>query len=324
MGGRSPFIIDPYTGERRKAVIKDIEAMSRLVDALPNISFMMSMGIASDVAEYISDLCHFQYMVSNTTKPIIFTAWNVNDLKEIYNMCVAVSGSEVSFQKKPFALLYAMPTDPLQHTYEACTELIFCAEKHIPLIYVGGPLMGASSPVTIAGSLAQINAEFLGGLVLAKLKDPGAILIHGGATNPFDLKTMNSALGAPEVASFEMVTLGDEVINMARRLKKGFNLNKEMLGLNAIDRVGPGGSFMMDKHTLDFFKKEVWYPSLLDRSNYTSWEKEGKVDLGKRLNKKVREILSEHRPEPLQEHIKANLKEIIDNNVARHLKEEKK
>jgi trimethylamine--corrinoid protein Co-methyltransferase len=381
-GSDTPYIIDPFSGMRRQPVLKDIEQMSRLVDFLPNISFTMCMGIASDVDEKTSDMHHLLAMVKNTTKPIIFTSWYLENLRAIYDMCIAIAGNERVFAKKPFAALYAMPTAPLRHTDEVCKQILFCAQKEIPLVYPSGPLLAATSPVTIAGSLAQLNAEFLSGLVLAQLKRPGAILIHGGATCPLDFRTMTMSIAAPEVAlgyvvlkemaayyhlpiftlagasdskildqqaaseaafsitmaclsgqnlihdvgyieggltsSFEMVMLGDELIAMARRFKKGFQLNEEKLGLDVIDRRGPGGSFIEDEHTLKFFKEEIWYPSMLDRRNYRSWSDYGGKDLFKILTERVQHIFHIHQPDPLPEDIIQQLQKIIERSEIRH------
>ena len=383
-GSDTPYVIDPFNGMRRQPLKKDIELMSRLVDISPNISFTMSMGIASDVDERTSDVHHFQAMVKNTTKPIIFTAWFLDSLRDIYDMCTAIVGNEKTLATKPFAVLYAMPTAPLQHTDEVCKQIIFCAQKGIPLIYPSGPLLAATSPVTIAGSLAQLNAEFLSGLVLAQLKHPGAIVIHGGATCPLDFRTMTMSIAAPEVvlgyaalkeiashyhlpiftlagasdskildqqaaseaafsitiacvsgqnlihdvgyieggltSSFEMVLLGNELIAMARRLKKGFQLNEETLGLDVIDRVGPGGSFIDAEHTLKHFKEEIWYPSMMDRRNFRAWSDYGGKDLFEILNERVRHILKTHQPDPLHEDVIQCLQHIIERSEIRHQK----
>jgi trimethylamine--corrinoid protein Co-methyltransferase len=58
-GSDTPNIVDPYTGERRPVKREDVARTSRLVDALPHLSFMMCSGIASDVPAANSDIHHF-------------------------------------------------------------------------------------------------------------------------------------------------------------------------------------------------------------------------------------------------------------------------
>jgi len=65
-GSDTPNIVDAETGERRPVLKEDVARTSRLVDALPNIAFMMCSGIASDVPQAVSDIHHFEMMVSNT------------------------------------------------------------------------------------------------------------------------------------------------------------------------------------------------------------------------------------------------------------------
>jgi len=175
--------IDPYTGERRKPIKKDICNVSVVCDFLSNIDFVMCMGIASDVPTKTSDLHHFKEMVTNTSKPIIFTAWDLKDLKAIYQMCTVITGGESEFKQKPFAINYSEVTSPLQHSKEATQKLLFCAEKDIPIVYVSGGYMGASVPVT----------------------RKGARIIGGGSKSPMDMRTALGAYGGPEAYLLEAI-----------------------------------------------------------------------------------------------------------------------
>jgi trimethylamine--corrinoid protein Co-methyltransferase len=204
-GSDTPTTIDVDSGERRKVVKEDIGAQARVCDYLGNIDFVMCMGIASDVEAQASDLHHFEEMVLNTVKPIIFTAWSVENIKEIWEMCVEVAGGEEEFRRKPFAINYSEATSPLQHTKEATQKLLFCAEKDIPIIYVTGGYMGANFPVTVVATLAQTNAENLSGLVVHQLKNKGARFIGGGSKSPMDMRTARGSMGAPESYLLEAI-----------------------------------------------------------------------------------------------------------------------
>ncbi len=82
------------------------------------------------------------------------------------------------------------------------------------------------------------------------------------------------------------------------------------MALDLIDRVGPGGEFLTSEHTLKHFR-ENWYPELISRTPYEKWEKGGKKDLGTRANEKVRYILENYNPRPLDEKLKTELKHIV-------------
>ena len=68
-GSDTPHVVDPYSGKRRLAVLKDIENVAKTVDALDEMNFLMCAGIASDVNPKISDLYHFEAMVKLPKSP---------------------------------------------------------------------------------------------------------------------------------------------------------------------------------------------------------------------------------------------------------------
>lgn len=379
-GSDTPNIIDADTGERRLVLKEDVARTSRLVDALPNISFMMCSGIASDVHGAISDLHHFEAMVSNTTKPIAFTAWSLDNLRDIVEMAEAVAGGADSLRRSPFCALYTEPISPLILGPEATQKLMYMAEKGLPTIFTPGMVTGASAPVTIAGSLVQGNAEMLAGFVLAQLIRPGTPLIYGGGLLPIDMRTTLMAYGAPEgmlgvsalremarhyrlpmfhfagcsdaktfdeqasvegalwvmmaalsggnlvhdvgyidnglTTSYAHLVTMDEVIGMVNRFMGGIPVNHETLAQDVIDRVGPGGHFLSDDHTLAHFR-DNWVPGLLDRANYTNWAAGGKLTLGDRAAARARDLLAKHRPAPLDTDVAARLAAIVARAEAR-------
>jgi trimethylamine--corrinoid protein Co-methyltransferase len=198
-GSDTPFVIDAYTGERRQAVLADISNVARLVDALPHISFLMCMGIASDVVAPISDLYHFYAMVSNTTKPIVYTAWSQQNLCSIVEMAEAVAGGAEALQRSPFCALYAEPMAPLTHGVESCEKLLHICAKGLPVVYTPGLVTGASSPVTRAGAVVQANAELLSGLTICQLIREGTPVVSAGSgMMTMDMSTLLASYGAPE------------------------------------------------------------------------------------------------------------------------------
>jgi len=198
-GSDTPFVIDAYTSERRRAVLTDVVNVARIVDALPYISFLMCMGIASDVSDSISDVYHFQAMVSNTTKPIVYTAWNHHNLRSIIEMAEVVAGGAEALEQSPFCALYSEPVAPLIHAREGCEKLLYVCEKGLPVVYTPGLITGASSPVTRAGAVVQANAELLSGLLICQLIREGTPVIAGaGGMMAMDMSTMLASYGAPE------------------------------------------------------------------------------------------------------------------------------
>jgi len=198
-GSDCPNIIDPYTGEKRRMVKDDIAAAARLFDFLPNIDFIMSLGLVSDAPWEISDKHQFEAMLLNITKPIVFTAHDKQGMNGIIEISSLVAGGEENLRKNPFICLYAEPVSPLKHVGTALRKLLLAAEKEIPVVYTPCPMAGATAPVTMAGVLATSNAECLSGLVIHQLKKSGSPFITGGVISIMDMRDSILSYGAPEL-----------------------------------------------------------------------------------------------------------------------------
>jgi trimethylamine--corrinoid protein Co-methyltransferase len=107
-----------------------------------------------------------------------------------------------------------------------------------------------------------------------------------------------------------MIVLTDELVALADNLTKGIEITEDTLMLDEIHNVGPGGHFMDTEQTLNRFR-DFWYPGLLDRSRRELWLEAGATTLGQRLNARVKEIVKEYRPRPLDSDKKQRLQEIL-------------
>jgi len=102
----------------------------------------------------------------------------------------------------------------------------------------------------------------------------------------------------------------DEFIGQVRRMMEGIRVDREYLAVDTIKRVGPGGHFLQDDHTLNHFR-ENWQPDLTDRKTYETWKMEGAMSMGQRAKEKVRHILDNYRPQPLQAEVDAKIDKIL-------------
>ena len=373
-GSDTPNVIDVYTGERRKAVLEDVGNAAKVVDSLSEISFNMSAALASDVEPSISDLYHFNMMVNSSTKPIVFTTWGIENLKTIVEMAEMVAGGKEELKNNPFIILYAEPISPLTIPEEAAQEIMFMAEKSLPLIFTPAVLTGATGPVTIAGGIVQANAEMLGGYVLGKLINRDVSFLYGECALPMDMRTSQAPYVTPEymlantafadmaryyrlpmfsvagcsdstildaqatlegalwimltslnggnlihdigymedglTTSLELVVIFNEIIEMMRYFTRGFEIDYDTIALDVINSVGPGGEYLSTEHTLKHFK-ENFYSELLTKTTYEAWQKESGKDLIQRANDKVKKILENHNPNPLDEKLKKELNRIV-------------
>ncbi len=197
-GSDLPNILDLETGQRRLSMLEDVRQTARLTDALPNLDFVMSMALPSDVPIETSDRRSFQAMVENTAKPLVFTTWDETGLLDILAMAEAIAGGADALRLRPFLFAYLEPTSPLQHSEVVLKKMLIMADRGLPFVYAPGPVEGASAPVTPAGSLAMANAEVLSGLAIAQLRRKGTPFVWGSGSGPLDMKTMVATYASPE------------------------------------------------------------------------------------------------------------------------------
>ncbi len=199
-GSDLPFHLDFETGKRRNSVKQDVINAARLIDKLPNFDFSMSYGIPTDVPAAKGDLHQFAAQVLHCSKPIIFTSFNRENLKTIIDMAAAVTGSHEDLRDRPFIILYDEPISPLIHTGEGMDKMLTCVEYGVPVIYTPGVVAGGTCPVTKAGTIVQMNAESISGLVIAQLKKKGSPVIIGGGATPMEMSTTATLYGSPDAA----------------------------------------------------------------------------------------------------------------------------
>jgi trimethylamine--corrinoid protein Co-methyltransferase len=197
-GSDLPNTIDLETGERRTSVLEDVRNAARLADTLPNLDFVMSMALPSDVPIETSDRRSFLAMTENTIKPMVITAWDEGGLADIIAMSEVIAGGPEELRLAPFILAYLEPTSPLQHTEVVLRKVLMMADKGLPFVYAPGPVDGATAPVTPAGALAMANAEVLSGVTIAQLRRRGTPVVWGSGSGPLDMRTMVATYCSPE------------------------------------------------------------------------------------------------------------------------------
>jgi trimethylamine---corrinoid protein Co-methyltransferase len=191
-------VLDPRTGLHRAFTAQDVVDCIRLVDALPELSFCMSMGIPSDARPGSHYRQQFALMVEHTVKPIVFVCNDRADCEAIVAMASAAAGGPEALRLNPTLLLYSEPSTPLRHTETATDKLLYMAEMGLPVTHSPAPMMGGTAPVTLAGGMALGNAEVLSSLVMHQLKRPGAPFVYAVQVHHLDMRTMISVYGAPE------------------------------------------------------------------------------------------------------------------------------
>ncbi len=190
---------DLETGETRPTRLQDVVNAARVADYLQEIDFIASFGLPGDVPTNSMYVECARAMMENSNKPIFFTAGGMEDLAVILEMASVVAGGRDALRQRPFLIHYSEPTAPLSHSYNAVRKLFLCAENGIPICYTPGDVVGASTPVTMAGAIVQANAEALSGIVLHQVRVKGAPIISGFVTAPLDMRKGTVCYGAPDL-----------------------------------------------------------------------------------------------------------------------------
>ena len=166
--------------------------------------------------------------------------------------------------------------------------------------YLNIPISGVAGCTDSKAMDPQLAIEAALSIVTTGLM--GTNLIRGvGATE-------NGATGSP----YQLV-LCDEVISYTKRMMRGIEVNEDTLAVDVIHNVGPGGHFLGEEHTMEYFKKEFWFPTLMDRTRYDEWKANGALSMGSRVKAKTQRLMKEHQPKVLNPEVVKKVSKIVAN-----------
>jgi len=197
-GSAAVTILDHSTKQERRANTKDLVRFVRLTECLEHIHFQSTGLISSDVPDIISDSYRLFISLQFSSKPVVTGTFRIEGFKPMHEMLKAVRGSEKELSEKPLAIFDACPSPPLKWSNLTTQSLIDCARAGIPSELVSMGMTGATSPITITGTLVQHVIENLSGLVICQLASKGAPVIFGGSPSSFDMRKGTTPMGAIE------------------------------------------------------------------------------------------------------------------------------
>ncbi len=193
--------IEPFT-------IEATAETARLADALPDIDFVATPGVtrpSDDLPLHVVNQSEFLAMVTNTTKPLMpLVAGGGAELGDIYEMAELVAGGPERLRERPFLVPYLNSVSPLLFNPETLEKLFVAADRGMPVCCQAAPQVGATGPVTVAGTLVVAAAETLAGLVLAELRRPGTPFVSGTVPFVMDMRFGTVTAGGPDGVRFLM------------------------------------------------------------------------------------------------------------------------
>jgi len=139
----------------------------------------------------------------------------------------------------------------------------------------------------------------------------GSTLSLGTATGA-DIFGHFGISGVDQASSLDMLVMQTEVISYVESLNRELNFNDDLFGLDVLNEVGPKGNFLDKAHTRKHFRKELWFPKLLDRDIYDHWREKGSLSMERRCYERKEEILSTYEPVPIENDIMLDLEKIVD------------
>ncbi|MEM3566925.1 MAG: trimethylamine methyltransferase family protein [Candidatus Bathyarchaeia archaeon] len=359
----------------RRVTVQDLANATRIADALDNVEFYMCMGSPMDVPHEIVDRYMWATAFENTSKPIINEAMRKEGAQDAIEMASTIVGGVEELRKKPIMLLLISITSPLTYDRATLEAFVEACKLGIPVFVNSGPMAGATSPVTLAGTLALNMAEFISALVIRYVVNKNAPLVIGSWARAMDVRQASAVLGGPEFAllhscvanmahyygissagggvltdsksldaqmgyekaltgvlpalaglnllcgmgliasentmSLEGLIIDNEIVSMIKKLVGGFEITDETLAFDVIKNVGPKGSFIKERHTLEHFRREIWIPKITDRTFPDIWVKSGARDLWVKAKEEAEKILKEHQVLPLSKDVKVKIMSII-------------
>jgi trimethylamine--corrinoid protein Co-methyltransferase len=198
MGGTSePLFWDYALWQSRKPTKADMVLSTRVGQTLPNIDFVQTLCMSGDMPTDHIFFHDFDAIFRNTTKPTVINILERPFTAHLLEMTAAASGGEEALRRKPSVMGIVTPITPLK--IAVMNEgIVDAVNAGVPILYSPGPLMGATGPATVAGTLALTTAEVLFGLVLTQLIKAGAPVVLKPDTDVFDMRTTQCTYGSPE------------------------------------------------------------------------------------------------------------------------------
>jgi trimethylamine--corrinoid protein Co-methyltransferase len=201
----APDLIDPVNGEQRRSTSEDIARIAHLINELPGYDVFSISTLADDAPPGQFTLSRLYPALKYCLKPVRSTTVNAEDTEKVLRLGSLIAGSEQAYLDHPFITHHFCPVvSPLTMDFDSTEMLIYFVERGLPVYPSIVPNGGLTSPMTLAGTLAQGNAEFLSAAVLMQMIRPGTPLIYSTLPTIADMRTGAYASGGIECGMLHM------------------------------------------------------------------------------------------------------------------------
>jgi trimethylamine--corrinoid protein Co-methyltransferase len=189
--------------------------------------------------------------------------------------------------------------------------------RSMQIIFGGPEQIIFSLAMSEVGKYYGLPVYINAGLTDSKIPDAQAGLECGttlafGIAIGADIFGHMGIAGADQAASLDMLVLQSEIISYLDRLQNPIKFEDSDFAIDIIKKVGPKGSFISNRHTYEHFKRDLWFPTLLDRDNFENWIKKGGHNLGYHCNKRKEELLSKIITPPIDHDLGQELEKVLN------------
>jgi len=192
------------------------------------------------------------------------------------------------------------------------------ADMRTGALSIGAPEMAMNTAAT--GQMAryyQLPSRGGGAISDAKIPDAQAayesmmsLLMAQASGVNFVLHTAG-ILESYSCMSYEKFIIDDEICGMVKRIKQGYEVSEDTLGLDVIRETGPGGHFLDKEHTFEHFRSEFYQPHLSNRDNFEKWQAHGGLQIMEVAQQKCQRILETYQAPELPAGVLKELEKFI-------------
>jgi trimethylamine---corrinoid protein Co-methyltransferase len=239
--GGAPNVVTAQ-GELRPATLEDYHTCCRLVQTSDQLDMNgMLMVQPTDIPAQIAHLDMLYASMVLCDKAHVGTAMSRQATIDCLEMAAIEWKGKENLQQHPVMATIVHAMSPLKYSADEAEAIIDMARLGQPLVITNMVMAGTSGPVSLPALLALANAEILAGLVLAQLVSPGSPVVYGSVSAPADMRTIISAVGAPEA-----VALASAIIQLARFYKLPCRTGGMLTNAHCLDaQAAAEGTLMM-------------------------------------------------------------------------------
>jgi len=203
-GGQCPWFTDRKSGQRRHSTLRDLEECARLIDCMDSVDEWSPMVVPHDLPAEIIDLASMNASFKYSRKHFLTSGTDPSQVPYYMELVDAYLGDRKFLKVRPLFTYVLTTNAPLQIDGDALDKVLAWSDYQIPIMLQFLPVSGHTSPVTLAGTMVQATATFLGLVTLFQTISSGWPIIWGADAGVLDLDADRALRITPETVLMEM------------------------------------------------------------------------------------------------------------------------